>query len=497
MKLSHIARSTLIIACFFALDKGLGLLRARFFNTQFGAAQRDIFFVSNNIPDFLSALISGGALGMALIPILTEVLDKEGRQAAWALFNRILNLAFLATAAIAAVIAVLAGPIVQYLIAPGFNDPAKWALTAHLMRLDLIAIIIFSISGLAMAGLQTNQHFILPAMAPAFYNLGQIIGIKFLGVRFGIEGMVYGVILGAALHLAIQLPGLVYYGWRWAPRLLIQWPRAVQILSVLVPRVVNMFFIQSYFILRDRIASYLETGSVSALNNGWFIMQVPETLIGTAIAIALLPTLADLLARGEREAFRANVNQALRCLLALTLPAAAVLAITIRPLAQAFFGFEGRELELVVWTTRAFLLGLVGQTWLEVGVRSYYAQQIAWVPMLAAFVQIGAFWVSAQLLSGPLGAAGIALADTLTFSAQAFVLIWLLALRFRGIADAWSSLLRGGLAALVGGGAAYILISFLPVSPLPAAVLASACGVGLAIPCIWPDIRMLVRLGAE
>ena len=496
MKLSHIARSTLIIAFFFTLDKGVGLLRARFFNMQFAPAERDVFFISNNIPDLLSALISGGALGMALIPVLTEALDKDGRKAAWDLFNQVLNLAFLATAAIAVIIILFAQPIVQYLIAPGFNDPEKWALTVRLMRLDLVAILIFSISGLAMAGLQTNQHFLLPAMAPGFYNLGQVIGIKLLAPRFGIDGMVYGVILGSVLHLAIQIPGLLYYGWRWSPRLSLQTPRMRQVLNVLGPRVLNMAFIQSYFVLRDRFASYLETGSVSALNNGWFIMQVPETLIGTAIAIALLPTLADQLARGQKDAFRESINGALRALLALTLPIAAILAITIRPLAQAAFGFEGRELELVVWTTRAFLIGLTGQTWLEVGVRSFYAQQIAWLPMAGAALQAVSFWAVAQILSGWLGPTGIALADTITFSTQALILIWLLNRKFPGLAEVKMSLLRGLLAAATAAALAYGIITWLAVSPLLAALIATAAGGLLTLPIVWPEVRSLLRLGA-
>ncbi len=246
--MSHIAKSSLIIAIFFGLDKVLGLLRQVLFNRQFGAAERDIFFVSNNIPDLLSALISGGALGIALIPVLTEYLERQGRPAAWELFARIVNLAFLVTAGIAAVIILLAHPLVRYVIAPGFNDPAKWALTASLMRLDLLAILIFSISGLAMAGLQANQHFLLPAMAPGLYNLGQIFGILVLAPRFGIYGLVYGVILGALLHLGIQIPGLLRYGFRWAPAIHLRHPGVQQVLRLMGPRVLTMLCLQTYFL---------------------------------------------------------------------------------------------------------------------------------------------------------------------------------------------------------------------------------------------------------
>ena len=156
--MSRIARASLIIAFFFGIDKILGLLRQILFNRQFGPVERDIFFVSNNIPDLLSALISGGALGIALIPVLTEHLEEKGSQDAWILFARILNLAFLVTGAISLLIIALADPLIRYVIAPGFADPARWALTASLMRLDLFAILIFSISGLVMAGLQANQR---------------------------------------------------------------------------------------------------------------------------------------------------------------------------------------------------------------------------------------------------------------------------------------------------------------------------------------------------
>ena len=175
--MKHIARSSLIIAAFFGVDKMLGLLRQVFIARQFGLSYEiDVFNAASNIPDLLSALISGGALGVALIPVLSEYLARRNQPAAWELFSRIVNLAFLVTLGLAALIAVLAAPFVRYVIAPGFPAEQQ-ALTVELMRLDLLAILIFSISGLAMAGLQANQHFILPAMAPGLYNLGQIFGI--------------------------------------------------------------------------------------------------------------------------------------------------------------------------------------------------------------------------------------------------------------------------------------------------------------------------------
>lgn len=492
--MSRISRASLIIAVFFGLDKLLGLLRTVLFSRAFSPADRDVFFVSNNIPDLLSALISGGALGIALIPVLTEHLQLKGRTAAWHLFSQIINLAFLVTAAIAFVIILLAEPLIQHVIAPGFNDPVKWELASSLMRLDLLAIMIFSISGLVMAGLQANQHFLFPAMAPVLYNLGQIFGILVLAPRFGIYGLAYGVILGALLHLGIQIPGLLIHKFHWSPGIDLQNPGVRQVLHLMGPRLLTMLCLQSYYLARDRFASFYQEGAVSALNYGWFIQQVPETLIGTAIAIALLPSLSEYLTNQERERFRETINRALRVMLAFTLPIAALLAVAIRPIVQILFGFGPEETEMVVWTTRAFLLGLTGHTWLEVAVRSFYAQQDAKTPLKAAFLQALAFLGAAWALSSWLGPAGIALADSLTFTGQAVLLLFILNRRFPQVLQVKTTLVRTLVASAVGGFLALVLLLYLPLPSLVKTLGALAAGGMAALPWIWPEIRSLVRL---
>jgi putative peptidoglycan lipid II flippase len=171
--MSHVSRSSLIIAFFFGIDKIFGFGRQILVARQFGLSYDiDVFNAANNIPDLLSALISGGALGVALIPVLSEYMERRGQSDAWDVFGRILNLAFLVTGAFSILIAIFAKPLVQFVIAPGFPLEQQ-LLTVELMRLDLVAIVIFSISGLVMAGLQANQHFLLPAMAPVLYNIGR------------------------------------------------------------------------------------------------------------------------------------------------------------------------------------------------------------------------------------------------------------------------------------------------------------------------------------
>jgi len=505
--MTHLARSSLIIAVFFAVDKVLGFVRQVLIARQFSLTyQIDVFNAANNIPDLLSALISGGALGVALIPVLSQYLQQRGRPASWDLFSRTLNLAFLVTAVISTLIAIFASPLVRYVIAPGFPAEQQ-ALTIRVMRLDLLAILIFSVSGLVMASLQANQHFLLPAMAPALYNLGQIFGVAVLAPETGIQlgpitlpafgmgiyGLVYGVILGALLHLAIQIPGLIHFNFRWTRAIDLHNPGLRQVLSLLGPRVLTMFFLQLFFIIRDNLASRLGEGSVTGLNYGWFIQQVPETLIGTALAIALLPTLSEIFSRGDRELFGQTLNRAIRVILALTIPAAALLAVGLEPVIPAIFGFDAQGSSMVLWATRAYLLGLMGHSLLETAARSFYAQQDARTPLYLAALNAGLYLVVAVYLSKWLGVPGIALANTVAFTTEALLLLVILNRRFPGVLHVGKPLLRVVLASLAGATLSLAVMQ-LPLPALPLALVSMAAGGLLILPFIWPEIKLLIRL---
>jgi putative peptidoglycan lipid II flippase len=506
-KISQLTRTSFLLAFFFTFDKALAFIKSMLFNKIVGLEGMGIFGASNNIPDYLSALLSGGALGMAFIPVLREYLDRKGSSAAWDLFSRVINLAFLLTAAVSVVIIIISEPLVHYIIVPSFTLENQ-ALTASLMRLDLLAILIFSISGLVMSGLQANKHFLLPALAPIFYNLGQIFGVTILtpnhalhlgpltlpAFGLGLYGMVYGVILGAALHLLIQVPGLIHFQFRWRPVIGLRMPGVQRVLILLWPRVLTMASIQAYFVSRDSLASRFGGAGVGALNLSWTIQQVPETIIGTAIAIALLPTLAEFITAGNIVSFQETVNRALRVMLALSLPAAVLLSVVIRPLISVFFGYETSQLDLVTWCTWAFLFGLLGDTWLETAVRSFYANQNTRTPLVAAMIQASSFMVMAWALSTWIGLPGIPLAAAITFTIQAFILLSLQNRKFPGLLIMDGTLFRSVLASVVGGGVAYFAMRTLPFTPLLSTLLALIIATGVVIPLIWKEVRLLLHM---
>jgi putative peptidoglycan lipid II flippase len=255
-----------------------------------------------------------------------------------------------------------------------------------------------------------------------------------------------------------------------------------------------MFFIYMAIIyIPDNLASSLPEGAVTALVYGWLIMQVPETLIGTAIGTALLPTVSEQVARGEKESFARAINHSLRAILALTLPAAVLLWLGVRPLVGVF-NFDASGTDMVVWTARAFLLGLVGHSLLEVAARGHYARQDALTPLWASALMVAIFTLLALLLARPLGAPGIALANTIAFTAEGLLLLYLLNRRMAGILRLEGTLVRVGLASAGIGVLVYALIAYVPLPALVVAVGALGVGAVALLPFIWPEIKLLVKL---
>lgn len=511
-KVSRITRISLMIAIFFALDKGLGIIRQLIIGRQFGLSEElDVFNAANNLPDMLFALISGGALAIAFIPVLSEVLTKDGKSQAWRLFSSIANLAFIVTFSFSIVIALLAGPLVrsQLGIAPGFNAEQQ-SLAVDLMRLNLISTLIFSISGLVMAGLQANQHFLFPALAPLLYDIGQIFGAVILAPEkglniggltlpafgLGVKGLVYGVILGALLHLIIQIPGLIKYRFKWSMEIKLRDANVIKVLKLMGPRLVSMVFIQLIFLVQDNLASRLSVGAISALTYGWLIMQVPETLIGTAIATALLPTLSEMVVREEVAELREKIVRTIKVMIALSVPISAILAAGLLPLIQLAFGFSTTETQLVMRTTQAFLLGVAGHSLVELAVRAFYARQNAKVPMIAAASTFGVYLPLAIGLMLLLGAPGIALANSIVFSLQAIVLIVLLGHNLQGKLSPGCTIVSSLISGFIGALVVWLSLNTIPIelSPWIVASIGMLLGAGMAAIPIHRELKQLLKL---
>jgi putative peptidoglycan lipid II flippase len=487
IRVPHLIRSTGILMAAFLANKMLAIGRqiiiARIFGT---GGDYDAFVAAFRLPDILFLLISGGALGTAFIPILTERLthrtpdDPDG----WQLTSSVLNALLLAIGGLSVLGAILALPLVQWLVAPGFPLETQ-ILTANLMRLTLISTIIFSVSSLAGAVLHTRQHFLLPAIAPLIYNLGIMLGALFLAPTFGVFGLIYGAILGAVGHFLVQVPGLLRYDAKYRP--IIGWtdPSLWQVARLMGPRVLNIAVIQVNFVVIFNLASFLGEGSVSALDYGWDLMQMPQTIIGSAIGIVLFPTLSELAARGDIAGLRQTMAQTLRIILALAIPAMVGLIVLGQPIIRVMFerGEFGPDSTAAVYQSLQFwALALVAHSALEVVNRVFYAQKDTITPFLSSLVSMVINLGLALALYQPLRAGGLALSNGVAVTVEVLIMLVIAHWRIGGVeaGSMVNTLIRTLLAA---GAMGTAVISFTTLLPsLPPILIATGGGLlGLAV----------------
>ncbi|MBN1812115.1 MAG: murein biosynthesis integral membrane protein MurJ, partial [Anaerolineae bacterium] len=358
---------------------------------------------------------------------------------------------------LASVVAAVFARSIVVTVAPGFaNDPAQVALATQLMRLVLIQTLIFSASAVVTSVLQAHQHFLLPALAPLCYTLGRILGAVVLAPRMGIFGLAWGGLAGAVAHLLVKLPWLVRRQARW--RLTLSHPDLLPLLRLMGPRMLGMGVTYVSFVLPTVFGSHLSPGSIAAYEYAWKLMQLPETVLGTAMGIVVFPTLAGIAERNDRDSLRRAFAWALRLILALSVPAAVGLLTLGRPLTVLFLqrgAFDAAATERVYWALQFFALGLAAHCALEVVARLFYAQRDMWTPLWAALGGLALNAAVGRALLPLLAHGAIALANGLGVALQVIVLLWVAQRRLGGIEGRalGTSLARTGLASALMGAA--------------------------------------------
>jgi putative peptidoglycan lipid II flippase len=187
-------------------------------------------------------------------------------------------------------------------------------------------------------------------------------------------------------------------------------------------------------------------------------------------------------------------------MLGLAIPAAALVAAGIRPII-GILGLEPHVEELAVISTQVYLLGLTGHALLEIAARSFYARQDARTPLIAAFLNaVVLYSILAFSLYRRFGVGGIALANAVAFTTEAVVLFILLRRRVPGIFQARQTFIRAIAGAAVGAGVVILFNWAAGTAALGgrAAILlgtaALAAGAAAAIPFIWTEIKLVVKI---
>ena len=461
----QIARAAGTVMAAMILSQLFGLAAKSLLAGTFGtAAESDAFIAANRFSEILFNLVAGGALASAFVPTFTGLLTQEDRDGAWRLASAVANVVTLVLTGLAVLAALFAPLVVRYILAPGWNatDPQKEQLAAELLRIQLPAAVIFGLSGLVMGILNAHQRFLYSALAPAMYQVGWIFGLAVLAPTMGVYGLAWGVVIGAALHLGLQLPFLFRLaGRRYLPTLGLNFPPLREVIRLMGPRLISVAVTQLNFLVNTALATlaFMPEGSLISISLAFTLMIMPQAAIAQSIGIASLPTFSAQAARGRLDELRTSLGAALRGVLLLALPASLGLILLRVPLVQLIYQhgeFDTRSTELVAWALLWYAAGLVGHSLLEVVTRAFFALKDTRTPTIVTSIAMGlnlVFSVTFSLLFNAIGwlpFGGLALANSLATFLEVGTLLVLLRRKAGGLGgrQVLIALGKGGLAAV-------------------------------------------------
>jgi putative peptidoglycan lipid II flippase len=411
-----------VVALGFLGSRLLGLLRTVVIAHQHGTSpDLDAYFVAFRLPDLIFQLLAGATLGSAFIPTFARVLAGRGEREAWQLAARVLNLVFAATLVVA-LAGLLLAPLIVPLTAPGLGDETgqSGALTdraVDLTRIMMLSPVLFAVSGMFMGMLNARHHFLAPALAPMFYNLAIIVAAL---ISDDVRALAFAVVIGALLHLAVQLPALRMVGARWEPSWDWRDGDVREVARLMGPRVIGLGAYHLNFIIATFFASTLATGAISALNYAWLVVMTPIGLFGMAISTAVFPRLAEQAARDDSE-LRQTLARAFRLVLFLSVPASVGLMVLAAPLTAFLLrsgAFGASSEKLVVGALALYAAGLAAHSGIEILSRGYYALSDTRTPVTYAVGALALNLVLAFAFVVPWGLNGLAAALSIAAFAE-------------------------------------------------------------------------------
>jgi putative peptidoglycan lipid II flippase len=480
---TQVARSAVLMIGVLTFAKVFSLAEKWIGLDRFGiSSEWDTFSVANQLPSQLYILLAGGALSFAFIPVFSGFLSKGEKEKAWRLSSNVLNSVFLVSLIVGIVAFIFAPQLVRYVLAPGFaaplvdmSNPIRASIvtsifhvdlvaqTAGLMRILLLGTVIFSVSGLISGILYTHQHFLLPALTPIMYDVGNLLGVVLLSRYFGVYGAAIGAVVGACLHFLIQVPGLIHYCVRWLPILNWRDSSLREVVRLMIPRSIALGLANFNLLMAYNIASNLGEGNPAALDRGYSLMQLPETLIGTAMGLVIFPTLAALNATGDHDGKRSALSGALRFILIAAIPAAVIMVIAGRPLVSILEGgqFDSTSAGRVFSVLQFWALGIVTHSALEIVARGFFADKDMITPLFAGVIEAAINIALALLLAPRLGVGGLALANSIAVGVECLILTFILRKRWNGI-DERALLVTLGKTAIATAVMAIVMIAITP-----------------------------------
>lgn len=403
--------AALVIAVLSIASRALGVVRDRILASTFGAGQTlDVYYAAFRLPDLVFNLLVLGALSAGFIPMFSSLLAKNESERAWRLTNNVLNIIGVALALLCSV-GMVAAPLLVHVIAPGFAPEARETI-ASLTRIMFLSPFLLGLSCVVGSVLQSKRRFFIYSLSPIFYNFGIIAGALWLAPRYGVRGLAWGVVIGSAAHLLVQLPEFFRVGFRF--RAILEWKdRTVRaVFAMMTARTFGLAVTQLNLMAITIIASGLPTGSLTVFNLANNLQSFPVGIFGISFAVAAFPLMS---AAESTQKVVELISRTFRQVLFFIIPATMLILSLRAQIVRIILGsgkFDWAATVLTIDTLGFFVISLFAQAALPLLARAFYAQHDSRTPLYTGLGSEAINITLAILLSRRFGAPGLALAFT-------------------------------------------------------------------------------------
>jgi putative peptidoglycan lipid II flippase len=298
-----------------------------------------------------------------------------------------------------------------------------------LFKIMLPYMWVILILALCMGVLNATGNFGIPAVAPILLNLGIIIAALFIApcLETPVLGLAWGVILGGAGQLALQLPFVFQKAAGSFSRFVWWHPGVILAFKQMVPCMIGAASYQINLLVATLFASFLAPGTIASFYFADRLVQFPLALLATSFSTVFLPFLSRTVVAGRIDRAGAVFGDGARMVIFVTIPAMAGILALDRPIVTLLFS-QGAFDNLAVQRTAGCLFYLVLGLWAYTGHRLFvtfhHAQGQVALPLAAGLTAIAVNLIFCRVLIGPMGVQGLALAVSVAGAAGFGVLLF-------------------------------------------------------------------------
>jgi len=456
---NNVLSAASLIMFMIVVSRLLGLIRQRILANYFLPSDLSLFFAAFRLPDTIFEVLVFGTFSSAFIPVFTKSL-KDGQKRAWEIAGKVVSIGLLIFGVVAIVFSIWA-PQIYTIIAPGYGVSETLQIS-NLARILFAAQGFFVVSYVLTGVLESLRRFLVPALAPLFYNLGIILGTIILTPHIGLYAPAVGVVIGALSHFLVQYPLSRKMGFRFVWSLKPD-PGVKKIGELAFPRVADLAFDQIGKTTELFLSSLISQASYTYYIFANTLQLLPVTLFGTSLAKAVLPMLSRV--DNDDNEYRRILLTAIFQAIFFTLPLTAVLIVLRVPIVRLIYGTKIFDWEATVQTgmvLSVYALGIVGQTLMSILARAFFALHDTKTPVRVSFIGLTLLIIGDFVLVQGLGLPVWALAASFSFSVvvEAILLLILVNKRVGGILNKkfFINMAKVTTAALISGVSMYFLI---------------------------------------